>query len=216
MNTVEVLQQYFENSKQYDVYEGTQMLLRTTGETHWSLIPNNKGEFYYVEKEGMPSDNQFVAEVAFSRKAESEKKLFCMYTLWGDSSRKEVMKIDPSIIKEFGEYAAVIVNTPLFLERIQEKAQTIRSLMNSEPVYDFVNYLHKESLPSKTPIGLYKKIQTDSIYQNEFRICFDMKDIIGVYKDFEIEVSDICTPIEAEKLINMSALNITGLKFGRL
>ena len=218
MNTIGFLQQYFENSdsKQYDIYEGTQTLLRTTGETHWSLVPNDKGEFYYVEQPGMPSDNQFIVEAALGRKAESEKKVFCMYTLWGDSSKKEIMKIDPSIIKDFGKYAAVVVNTPLFLERVQEKAQTARSQMSSEPSYDFPNYLYKEKLPSITPLGLYRKIQTDSMHQNEFRICFDMKDVIGVYKDFQIENSDICVPIETEKLINMSALNIADLQFGRL
>jgi hypothetical protein len=182
MNTVGFLQQYFEsrNNKQYDVYEGTQTYLRTTGETHWSLLPDNKGEYRIVQKPGMPPDNKFIFEAALGRKMESEKKLFCMYTLWGDSSKKAFMKIDPSIIKDFGEYAAVAIDTPLFLKRVQEKADSIRSQMNSEPLYDFVDYFHKDGLPASVPLGLYRKIQTDSVHQNEFRICFDMKNIEGV------------------------------------
>jgi len=218
MNTVGIIQQYFENydGKQYDIYDGTQTFLRTTGDSHLSFLPDEKGEYWIVQKPGMPTDNQFVAEAALGRNMESEKKLFCMYTLWGDSIKKEFRKIDSSIIKDFGKYAAVLINTPLFIKRVQEKANLIRSQMNSEPLYDFVDYFHKENLPAITPLGLYRKIQADSVHQNEFRICFDMKDVTGAYKDFKIQNSDICVAFETEKLINMSKVDITGLRFGRL
>jgi hypothetical protein len=218
MNTVGFLQQYYEggNNKQYDIYEGTQVFLRTTGETHWVLLPDNKGKYWFVKKPGMPPDNKVVVEAALGRKSESEKKLFCMYTLWGNSNKKEIMTIDPSIIKDFGDYGAVVIDTQLFLKRIQEKADSIRNQMNSEPLYDFVNYFHKESSPAIATLGLYRKIQEDSVHQNEFRICFDMKNIEGTYKDFEIQNSDICIPFQTEKLINMSSMSVTGIKFGRL
>lgn len=218
MNTVGFLQQHYEggNNKQFDVYEGTQVLLRTTGETHWELLPDNKGEYWYVEKPGMPPDNRFITDVSIGRKLESEKKLFCMYSLWGDSKNKLFMKIDSKIIKDFGEYAAVVIDTPLFLKRVLEKTDLMRGQMNSAPQYDFVNYLCRDALSAITPIGIYRKIQEDSVNQNEFRLCFDIKNIEGPYKDFQIQNLDICIPLQAEKLINMSALGITGLQFGRL
>jgi hypothetical protein len=218
MNTVGFLQQYFEcgNNKQFDFYEGTQVYLRTTGETHWELLPDNKGEYWYVEKPGMPPDNRFITDAALGRKVESEKKLFCMYTLWGNSKKKVFMKIEPSIIKDFGEYAVVAIDTPLFLKRVQEEADSTRDQMNNAPIYDFVNYLHRESLSAITPLGIYRKIQEDSVHQSEFRICFDMKNIEGPYKEFQIQNSDICIPFQTEKLINMLSLGVTGLKFGRL
>jgi hypothetical protein len=216
MSSVSIIQNGERKGKQFDSYEGAQVVLKETEEIQWDLVPDENNKYLIVPKSDNSSGNGRVLEAVLGRKLEAEKKLFCMYTLWCDSNKKEFISIHPSIIKDFGKYATIEKNTPLFLERIKEKADLIRHQMNSDPIYDFINYLPYKKLPAISQIGIYRKVQEDSVHQSEFRICFDMKDIPGTYENFRIMNSDICATFLTKDLINMSSIDFSDYKFGVL
>ena len=211
MNTVGYFQRHEAiSNKRFDLYEGTETLLRSTDTYHWKFMPDSDGNIMYVLDSGGIDENQAILEIAHDRKTHSEKKLYCMYTLWGDSRNKKFMGIDSRITEEFGEYAAVVWNAPLFLRRIKSAVDLIREQMRSDLRYGFVQYLKKETLSAISPIGIYKKLQEEAAHHNEFRICFDMKNIVGAYSSFQIQNSDICVPDKTDNLVHMVKMDMFG------
>ncbi len=200
---------------QFDENDGSELFLQTTNNTYWRLeLINN--EYWSVNHAGRPINNNYLVEASIGGGQNLEKKLFCMYTLWGDSHDKKFLPIDPKVIDEFGEYAAVVINTPVFLNRIQEKLDSLVNQMNDKPRYDFVEYVKHDKNSPAIPLGIFRKFQEEYIHQNEFRISLDMKNIIGPFKDFSINCSDICIPVKTEELIRMNKILISQLIFGHL
>ena len=196
-----------------DRADGVNYFLRTTGDTHWVFEPNDKGEWLYMERPGLPNDNRYLIQAKIGRQDNAEKKLFCMYTLWGDSVNKKFLKVDDDI-KNFGEYAVLIYNTPLFVERIKEKAKQL-NLKQGFLKFGFVDYIDENATTSVTQMGVFRKFKRFQ-YQNEFRICLEKEDVEGPYKDLRVETSDICAPFFTNDLIKANAMGIDGLTFGQI
>jgi len=196
-----------------DIYEGTEELLSSVNGVNYTFRITQSGEMVIFPIKGdITEKSSSISEVARGRGKNAEKKILSFYSLWLDFNRNTFLKISPKL-KKLGKYAAFIVNTPIFLSRIIDKAKLIRNEMNSDPVIGFVRYINKSNVSSRTKMNVMTKIEDGYIYQNEFRISFDMKNITGPYEDFIIKNDDICVPVLTEDLLRYKILDIQGRIF---
>lgn len=217
MNTVGYFHQIEKANKgQFDNYDGIERYIHTTSDMHWTLEKKDDGKFWYVNKPGLPSTKNFLVNGYVGRNLNAENKILCLYALWIDNKNKKFLKIDPRIINDFGEYAAVIIDTPEFIHQVYEKANFIKNKLKKPPILDFVEYIPEEKCPAMVEMGVYRKFFGPYSYQNEFRICLDIKNHIGKYTEFKVANENNCFSLLTSELINLECADFSNFIMGNV
>lgn len=196
-----------------DSSEGTEVVLQTTEKIVHRLVNSPDGHPYIVSIESDGEDTQpHIVEAELGRGRNSERKIFCLYTLWIDTKNKKFLKISPKLIKDWN-YASLITNTEEFLNRILLRTEEKASEIKSKPIYGFVNYLEHKSTSPVTLLAPLDKKKEGYIYQNEFRFSFEFLNKFGPYEDFYIQVDDICYNLDVNDLIQADEIILNGEVF---
>lgn len=190
---------------QCDRIEGTEEFWQSTKENYMAMdYSNDKYVFKYFDKE--PSDKTNLVEiynVERGRYKNIYKNIYCMYTLWLNIQQKKVFDVSYKLIESFGDYATIILEPYIFLERINKSISNYienKMIFNSKPTIGFVEYIDFKN-KGIIPLGVYKK-RDAFIYQNEFRLCLDIEDNKDDLCYFEVgDLSDIVIKVSTTDLV---------------
>jgi hypothetical protein len=193
-----------------DIVEGSDIFLHSTKEIVHRLVISKDGQAFIISTESNGKEiTPYIVEAELGRQKNSERKIFCLYTLWLDTENKKFLRISPDIIKDW-KYACLITNTEIFINRIVQKAQEKVGEMKSEPIYGFVEYIDKETSSPITEMTPLNKMKDGYVYQNEFRFSFEFSNIFGPYEDFFVQINDIYHKIEVDDLISGDEITLNG------
>lgn len=169
-----------------------------------------KGELYvevteYPERPDDYRENQLFIK---HPKQSEYRNIFSMYTLWYNTSRGLICKIDADNMKSFGEYGVLIVDTDTFLNRVAlaaSREHTIRQMSCG-----FVHYIEGKNVMNLDP---FKKRAEGFLYQNEFRFCAETDNTDLLELDTHTSFQDIAIPIRLKEFADTVSFKDGNLNF---